>query len=517
MKTKLLLGHSISSLLLTGCIGMSKIENSDSGRKPNVIFIVADDLGYGDLSCYGAKDIMTSYVDSLAAGGIRFTDAHAIAATSTPSRYSLLTGHYSWRRNDTGIAAGNAGMIIFPEQTTIADIFKSVGYTTGAIGKWHLGLGDKTGTQDWNGVITPGPQDIGFDYSYLMAATSDRVPCVWIENQQVANYDITAPIYVSYRTPFPGEPLGKDHPELLTKLKPCPNHGHNQAIVNGISRIGYMKGGGKALWEDENIADTIVAKTVRYITEHKDTTFFLYVGTNDIHVPRYPHSRFVGKSGMGYRGDAILQFDWTVGEIMKTLKELEIADNTLIILTSDNGPVIDDGYLDLAEELLGNHRPWGDMRGGKYSNFEAGTRVPFIVNWPDKIKPGVSNALVSHIDLFASMAELVGRHSKEDMVNDSRNQLNVLLGKDTKGRDYIIEAAQSLSVSTGEWKYIAPNNGISYYGLTRTETGNSSEEQLYNLYEDIGEGHNLASEFPQKVKELKELLEQEKKKGCTFD
>ena len=220
---------------------------------------------------------------------------------------------------------------------------------------------------------------------------------------------------------------------------------------------------------------------------------------------------------MGYRGDAILQFDWTVGEIMKTLKELEIADNTLIILTSDNGSVIDDGYLDLAEELLGNHRPWGDMRGGKYSNFEAGTRVPFIVNWPDKIKPGVSNALVSHIDLFASMAELVGRHSKEDMVNDSRNQLNVLLGKDTKGRDYIIEAAQSLSVSTGEWKYIAPNNGISYYGLTRTETGNSSEEQLYNLYEDIGEGHNLASEFPQKVKELKELLEQEKKKGCTFD
>lgn len=302
-------------------------------------------------------------MDSLATNGIRFTDAHSVAATSTPSRYSLFTGHYSWRRNDTGIAAGNAGMIIKPEQTTIADMFKSAGYTTGAIGKWHLGMGDKTGTQDWNGIITPGPQDIGFDYSYLMAATGDRVPCVWIENQRVANYDLNAPIHVSYTKPFPGEPLGKDHPELLTKLKPYPNHGHNQAIVNGISRIGYMKGGGKALWEDENIADTLTSKAVRYIEEHKDTTFFLYVGTNDIHVPRYPHSRFIGKSGMGYRGDAILQFDWTVGEIMKALKKQGIAENTLIVLTSDNGPVVNDGYLDQAVELLGEHRPWGDMRG----------------------------------------------------------------------------------------------------------------------------------------------------------
>lgn len=514
MKTKLLLGCGLgSSLLIGGCTGTNKAANATSLQKPNVIFIVADDLGYGDISCYGEKTIATPHVDSLAANGIRFTDAHAVAATSTPSRYSLFTGHYSWRRNDTGIAAGNAGMVIRPEQTTIADMFKSAGYTTGAIGKWHLGMGDKTGTQDWNGVITPGPQDIGFDYSYLMAATGDRVPCVWIENQRVANYDINAPIYVSYNKPFPGEPLGKDHPELLTKLKPYPNHGHNQAIINGISRIGYMKGGGKALWEDENIADTLTAKAVRYIEQHKDTTFFLYVGTNDVHVPRYPHSRFVGKSGMGYRGDAILQFDWTVGEIMKTLKKQGIAENTLIVLTSDNGPVVNDGYLDQAVELLGEHRPWGDMRGGKYSNFEAGTRVPFIVSWPAKIAPGNSNALVSHIDLFASMAELVNEELKDGVAMDSRKQLNTLLGKDKKGRDYIIEAAQSISISNGEWKYITPCNRTPYYEITRTETGNSPEEQLYNLHKDIGEKHNLASKHPQKVKELQELLEQEKEKG----
>ena len=452
-------------------------------------------------------------MDSLAANGIRFTDAHSVAATSTPSRYSLFTGHYSWRRNDTGIAAGNAGMIIKPEQTTIADMFKSAGYTTGAIGKWHLGMGDKTGTQDWNGVITPGPQDIGFDYSYLMAATGDRVPCVWIENQRVANYDVNAPIHVSYTKPFPGEPLGKDHPELLTKLKPYPNHGHNQAIVNGISRIGYMKGGGKALWEDENIADTLTAKAVRYIEEHKDTTFFLYVGTNDIHVPRYPHSRFTGKSSMGYRGDAILQFDWTVGKIMKALKKQGIAENTLIVLTSDNGPVVNDGYLDQSVELLGEHRPWGDMRGGKYSNFEAGTRIPFIVSWPARVTPGISNALVSHIDLFASMAELVGTELKEGVAIDSRKQLSALLGTDKKGRDYIIEAAQSISISDGEWKYITPCNRTPYYKITRTETGNSLEEQLYNLHKDIGEKHNLAKKYPEKLKELKRLLEKETEKG----
>lgn len=513
MKTKLLLGCSFGSSLLTGgCIDVNKATDTTTQQKPNVIFIVADDLGYGDISCYGEKTISTPHVDSLATNGIRFTDAHSVAATSTPSRYSLFTGHYSWRRNDTGIAAGNAGMIIKPEQTTIADMFKSAGYTTGAIGKWHLGMGDKTGTQDWNGIITPGPQDIGFDYSYLMAATGDRVPCVWIENQRVANYDLNAPIHVSYTKPFPGEPLGKDHPELLTKLKPYPNHGHNQAIVNGISRIGYMKGGGKALWEDENIADTLTSKAVRYIEEHKDTTFFLYVGTNDIHVPRYPHSRFIGKSGMGYRGDAILQFDWTVGEIMKALKKQGIAENTLIVLTSDNGPVVNDGYLDQAVELLGEHRPWGDMRGGKYSNFEAGTRVPFIVSWPTKVTPGISNALVSHIDLFASMAELVGTELKEGVAIDSRKQLNALLGTDKKGRDYIIEAAQSISISDGEWKYITPCDRTPYYKITRTETGNLLEDQLYNLRKDIGEKHNLAQEHPEKLKELKRLLEQEKEK-----
>lgn len=468
-------------------------------KTPNVIFIVADDLGYGDLSCYGNKTIKTSNVDYLAEKGLIFTDAHCTSSTSTPSRYSLFTGCYNWRRDDTGIATGDAGMIIRPEQYTVADIFKKAGYTTGAIGKWHLGLGDKTGTQDWNGVITPGPKDLGFDYSFLMAATGDRVPCVWLENHKVYNYDPENPIYVSYKKPFPGEPLGKDHPELLTKLHP--SYGHNQAIVHGISRIGYMKGGGKALWEDENIADTIAAKAVQFIERESDKSFFLYVGTNDVHVPRYPHERFRGKSGMGYRGDAILSFDWTVGQIVDALKRKGILDNTMIIVTSDNGPVLDDGYKDQAKELLGNHKPWGNFSGSKYSIYEAGTRVPFIVCWPKGVKSGTSDALVSHIDLYDSMASLVKVQKPGASAEDSSNQLNALIGKDEKGRDYVIESSfKLLAISTGEWKYIMPSvNKDKKVVLAK----------LYYLRDDISEKKNVISKYPEKAQELKTLLEKE--------
>ena len=233
------------SLAFTSCLAVHAENKNQNTDKPNVIFIYADDLGYGDLECYGAKNVQTPNVNRLASEGIRFINAHATAATSTPSRYSMLTGEYAWRKPGTDVAAGNAGMIIRPEQYTMADMFKSSGYATGAFGKWHLGLGDKTAQQDWNAPLSASLGDLGFDYSYIMAATADRVPCVFIENGQVANYDPSAPIEVSYIKNFPGEPTGKDNPELLYNLKP--SHGHDMSIVNGISRIGYMKGGGKAL------------------------------------------------------------------------------------------------------------------------------------------------------------------------------------------------------------------------------------------------------------------------------
>lgn len=480
-------------------------------KHPNVILLVADDLGYGDLSCYGAKRVSTPNVDRLAAQGVRFTDAHATASTSTPSRYSLLTGEYAWRREGTDIAAGNAGMIIRPERFTLADMFKSEGYTTAAIGKWHLGLGDKTAQQDWNAPLPMALGDIGFDYSYIMAATADRVPCVFIENGRVANYDPSAPIQVSYKENFPGEPTGKDNPELLYNLKFSPSQGHNQSIVNGISRIGYSKGGGKALWKDENIADSIAAKAIDFIKDNREKPFFMYLCTNDVHVPRFPHERFRGKSPMGLRGEAIMQFDWTVGQVVDALKKLKLTENTIIIITSDNGPVLDDGYVDKAVELVGDHQPSGPFRGGKYSTYEAGTTVPFIVCWPGNTPKGkVSDALVSHIDDFASFASLIGARLPKGAAPDSRNAMNTWLGKSDESRPFVVEQSvdHTLSIHDGEWKYIEPSNGAKRAWGTGIETGYMRKPQLYNLKTDKAEQTDLAEKNSEQVYRLQEALRQ---------
>jgi arylsulfatase A-like enzyme len=395
--------------LIPGAIGllaaMPQIIAAQQPDKPNVVIIYADDLGYGDVSCYGATRLKTPNIDKAAKQGLRFTNAHCTSATSTPSRYSLLTGEYAWRKKDTGIATGDARAIIHPDRYTVADVMKSAGYTTGVVGKWHLGLGDEGGA-DWNGDIIHSPLDIGFDYSFLIPATGDRVPCVYVENRRVVNLDPADPIKVSFGEPILTEPTGKEHPELL---KMHPSHGHDMTIVNGISRIGYMSGGKAALWTDEDIADVITGKAVSFIENNRDKPFFLYFATHDIHVPRVPHQRFAGKSGMGPRGDAILEFDWSVGEIIKALDKLNLTKKTLVIISSDNGPVVDDGYKDQAMELLGNHKPAGPLRGGKYSAFDGGTRVVFIAKWPGRIKPGTTGALFSQIDLMASFATMTGQ------------------------------------------------------------------------------------------------------------
>jgi len=310
MNSKIKLALSTISLLPV-CL------SAQNNPPPNVVLILADDIGYGDLEWLkNSPTIHTPNVKRMADQSLCFSNAHATSATSTPSRYGLLTGMYPWRKTGTGIAAGDAAMIIKPDQFTMADMFKSEGYATAAVGKWHLGLGNETGKQNWNGEITPGLKELGFDYSFIMAATADRVPCVYIENGKAVNLDPHDPIEVSYITNLEGEPTGKTHPELL---RLHPSHGHDMAIVDGISRIGYMKGGKSARWHDEDIADRITSKALEFIQSNKQKPFFLYVGTNDIHVPRMPHDRFKGKSGMGLRGDAILSFDYCVGKIMQTV------------------------------------------------------------------------------------------------------------------------------------------------------------------------------------------------------
>jgi arylsulfatase A-like enzyme len=474
-------------------------------EKPNIIIIYADDLGYGDVSCYGATRLRTPNIDGLANQGLRFTNAHCTSATSTPSRYSLLTGEYAWRRKGTNVLPGDASAIILPERITIATVMKNAGYTTGVVGKWHLGLGPEGGP-DWNGEIKPGPMDVGFDYNFIIPATGDRVPCVYIENRKVVGLDPADPITVNYKEKTGNWPTGKENPELL---KMHPSHGHDMTIVNGISRIGYMTGGRSALWIDENIADVITGKAVKFIEDNKDKHFFLYFATHDIHVPRVPNHRFTGKSGMGPRGDAILEFDWSVGEIIKAVKRLKLTRNTLIIVTSDNGPVVDDGYRDQAVELLGSHKPAGPLRGGKYSAFDGGTRVVFIANWKGKIRKGVSEALFSQIDLMASFAALTGTALPAGACPDSFNHLNILLGKSITGREWLVEQASSsrLSLIKGDWKYIEPGQGPKIQVNTNTETGNDPLPQLYNLKTDIGERKNVAPDNQAIVKELTELLQ----------
>jgi arylsulfatase A-like enzyme len=479
---------------------------------PNILLIYADDIGYGDLGCYGASGVTTPNVDRLAAEGLRFTSAYATSATCTPSRYSLLTGRYAFRDEKVRILAGDAGLLIEPGRTTLPAMLRRAGYATGVVGKWHLGLGAGTGKLDWNGEIRPGPLEIGFDYAFLMPATGDRVPCVYVEDHRVLNLDPADPISVSYTDPFPGLPTGVSQRDTL---KMDWSHGHNMAVINGIGRIGYMSGGATALWSDEDMADEFVRRAAAFMEKSRSRPFFLYFATHDIHVPRVPHPRFAGATGMGPRGDAIVQFDWCVGQLLETLDRLGLAENTLVILTSDNGPVVDDGYKDRAVELLGDHKPWGPLRGGKYSAFEAGTREPFMVRWPGRVGPGVSEARFSQIDLYASLATLAGRPLAEDEAADSLDMLGALLGKDRSGRDHVIEQARTLSIVRGRYKYIRPNDGPRMSVPTNTELGNDPEPQLYDLEDDPGEKTNIASLHPDVVRELDDLLERIKAAGRT--
>lgn len=479
---------------------------------PNIVIIYADDLGYGDTSAYGASRILTPNIDSLAADGIRFLHAYAPAATCTPSRFGLMTGGYAFRQKGTGILPGDAALILPLDRATLPSTLKKAGYKTGLVGKWHLGLGDKTSEQNWNAEITPGPREVGFDYSFIMAATGDRVPCVYLENQKVVGLAPDDPLLVNYKEPFPGERLGRLE---LDTLKIKPSHGHDMAIVNDISRIGYMKGGGSARWKDEDMNDVFTAKALDFIAESSDQRFFLFLATHDIHVPRVPHSRFVGKSGMGPRGDAILELDWTVGQVREKLRKLNLLEKTLIVFSSDNGPVLDDGYQDQAVELAGDHKPAGPLRGGKYSVFEGGTRMPFIVSWPKKVKSGVSTAIVCQVDLVASLARLTGQALKEEDAPDSQDVLNALLGLCPEGRSSVIEAAASFGFRKGDWKYIQPKAGPAVEKSTNTELGLLLKPQLYNLRNDPGELNNLAEADPKRTAEMAEELERQMAQGRT--
>ncbi len=486
------------------CTGL---QEKDKKQTPNIIIIYADDLGYGDLSCYGGSGVETPNIDSLAAGGVRFTDAHATAATCTPSRYSLLTGNYPFR-SKAKVLPGDAPLLITPGTFTMADMLKEAGYATAVIGKWHLGLG--SGQVDWNDEVKPGPLELGFDYSFLIPSTNDRVPCVYLENHEVVGLTDEDSLFISFTDdPSTGNPFslptGLTHPE---ELRMPADTQHSGSIINGVSRIGFMKGGRSAEWKDEEFADIFVEKADSFMENNADNPFFMYFSFSDIHVPRLPHPRFQGKSKMGPRGDAIVQMDWVVGKIIEKVRALNLENNTLIIFSSDNGPVLDDGYADRAEELLGDHKPAGKFRGGKYSIFEAGHRMPTISYWPSVINPGINDALWSQVDIMASLAILTQTKIPEGEAVDSKNMLPVILGEEEEGREYLFAQGFTYSIRMGDWKYIMPQNqNISWIKDKKNiEGGIYPYPQLYNLASDPEEKINLAEKYPEvKLKMEKQL------------
>jgi len=467
---------------------------STENKKPNVIIIYADDLGFGDVSAYNQGTLNTPNIDRIANNGIKFTNGHSSSATCSPSRYALLTGSYPWRNSKAKISTG-ASMIIDTNQKTLPKMFKENNYSTGIVGKWHLGLGD--GQINYNSKISPGPNEIGFDYSYIMPDTQDRVPTVYIEDGYVKNLDKNDPLYVSFKSNFDNQPTGKKNPEMLTMKW---HHGHFNSIINGISRIGFMKGGKRAHWSDIDMADHFLNKAKSYIINNKNKSFFLFYSMQQPHVPRTPHPRFKGKSGMGPRGDVIIEADWCIGELYKTLEDENLLENTLIIISSDNGPVLNDGYFDDAVEKIGNHTPSGIYRGGKYSLFEAGTRVPFISYWKGVIKPKNSDKLISQIDLFNSLSSII---KSEIKTSDSYDLSELLLkGVGKEREELILEASGKTALKYQNWVLIPPYKGKAVSTYTNVELGRSNTFQLYNLKTDPSQKVNLANQKKEKLTEL---------------
>ena len=486
-------------LLLIGTL-LGSLPAAFAAETPNVVLIYGDDVGWGDIGVQGSKKIPTPNIDKLAGEGLRFTDGHCSAATCTPSRFSLLTGIHGFRHG-IHVLPPNAPLTIPLDKLTLPKLFAASGYDTAVIGKWHLGIGEKGTPVDWNADVKPGPIEIGFRRSFLLPSTNDRVPCVYLDQHRVLNLDPSDPLFVG-RKPDGVEvtnyPDGRKNPDAMTYYKS--SHGHNNSVINGIGRIGTMWGGKAALWNDETMTDVFVKQTKDYLdTRDRTKPFFLYYAAQDIHVPRAPHPRFHGKSETGYRGDSMVAFDWAVGEICAALEQHGVADNTIVIFSSDNGPVYDDGYEDgctvhtSTKEVDQGHDGSGPYRGGKYQIYEGGTRVPFLVRWPAKIQPGVSKALVNQIDLLASFADLLDYDLKPGDAIDSRSVLPALLGKDPVGADFTVEEAGTLALREGAWKFILGGK-------------RAGKDQLYNLDEDTGEQDNVIAKHPDVAAKMRKRL-----------
>jgi arylsulfatase A-like enzyme len=459
---------------------------------PNIIVIFADDVGWGDASSYGATKIKTPNIDRLAREGQRFENGHASAAVCTPTRYSLITGQYAWRQNtkgvNKGVAEGDSPLLIPTDMITAPGLLQQAGYRTGLIGKWHLGFG--LTKPDYNEDLRPGPLEVGFDEFFGIPATNDRIPTVLVRDHRVKDLD-------------PKDPLRYSYDEAEAKSQGM------SPLSAGRNRIGWSKGGKSAWWKDTELADINTRESVQFIERNKDKKFFLLFAPHNVHAPKIPGPRFLGTSGLGERADMLLELDASIGEILQTVDRLGLANDTLIIYSSDNGAYVinEDG-----------HRPNGPYRGIKSQLWEGGHRVPFIARWPARIQPGVSEDLVSTIDIPATICAAAGVTLPKDALPDSYNLLPAMLGeKDAPKRDDLIvqSGPGDLGVLSGPWKYIPDLAVADGWKAARKDPDAPDRPGLFNLSKDPGETKNLAQENPAEVQRLADLLAQAKSSPIT--
>ena len=499
---------SLLTCLLTVALSAS------GAQKPNVILIFADDLGYGDLSCYGAAKLKTPNIDSLAKEGRLFTDAHSASAVCTPSRYALLTGDYPFRQGESGIwgpLSHSVPLIIDEGKLTLSKVFKQSGYSTACIGKWHLGFGK--GKCDWNKPLRPGPQEMGFDYYFGVPKVNSGFPYVYVENDRILGWEPQDPLV------FRQKPYSK------TTTYP-PKAGRKTPNAFGGAKKAH------ALYDDEKIATLMTEKAVSWIQKQTDKPFFLYFPTTNIHHPFTPHPRFKGTSDCGLYGDFVHELDWMVGELLKTLKEKGVADNTMIIFTSDNG-----GMYNVAGKAAFKmgHAINGPLLGFKFGSYEGGHRVPFVVKWPGKVKAGTkSSQLLCNVDLLATMAALLDYKLESDDAVDSYNMLEAFTAEPSHAlRDHAILASNShknLAFRRGKWVYISGRgdggNGLGTRGGAKalissgrpnSDIGkkNAPQEQLYNLEKDLGQTQNVIRDYPEIAREMKLLLRKYRRQAKT--
>lgn len=473
-----------------------------SARAPNIVLILADDLGYGDIGCQGATKVKTPNIDRLAREGRRFTDAHAASAVCTPSRYALLTGEYPFRRNLWGPAMNPSPLLIDPATTTLASMLKRQGYATACIGKWHLGFGSHP-KPDWNADLKPGPMEVGFDYYFGVPVVNSHPPFVLVENHRVLGLDPADPLV------YGGVP--PTHPFSEKMMQP--------AISGGRAA--------HALYRDEELGSLLTEKATGWLRAHKGGPFFLYFATPQIHHPFTPAGRFRGSSGCGRYGDFIQELDWMVGEVMRTLEELKLADDTLIILTSDNG-----GMLNLGGQAAwrAGHRPNGDLLGFKFDAWEGGHRVPFIVRWPGSVEAGTrSDQLLSLLDLPATLASLTGYARRPGDFPDSLDMLPAFTGTPSKAiREQLVigpRQERNLAIRDGRWLFIGardgggfgarsghPLGGAAAFPFTGRENSDiaggrikpdAPPAQLYDLAADPGQHVNVIRDHPEIVERLR--------------